>query len=151
MKEPQRPVASVLESSRLKGKSTGLVVTSQVMHATPAGFACHYPDRENFEVLGDQLLHNGLDVVMGGGYTNFLKDSRSDRQDLLSEIKLKGYNLVTNRAELRNSDSGKLWGLFAPGPMNYDIDRNIENEPSLSEMTEKALFLSVLKTPTGSF
>lgn len=32
-----RPVASVLEAAKLEGLKTGLVVTSRITHATPAG------------------------------------------------------------------------------------------------------------------
>jgi len=45
----QTPVATVLEAARLKGMSTGLVVTCEVMHATPAAFASHDISRKNYD------------------------------------------------------------------------------------------------------
>ena len=36
--DPYAPVASVLEAAKLDGKATGLVATSRISHATPAGF-----------------------------------------------------------------------------------------------------------------
>lgn len=39
--EAYAPIANVLEMAKLQGKSTGLVSTSEVMHATPAAFSAH--------------------------------------------------------------------------------------------------------------
>ena len=43
---------------------------------------------------------------------------------------------------MNNSTSNKLWGLFAQSDLDYDFDRqtlNNEEQPSLAEMTEKAI------------
>ncbi|RPJ78542.1 MAG: alkaline phosphatase, partial [Alphaproteobacteria bacterium] len=42
-----RPLATVLEASKLEGKATGLVATTRVSHATPAAFASHVDNRDN--------------------------------------------------------------------------------------------------------
>lgn len=34
---------------------------------------------------------------------------------------------------------GPVWSLFAQGNMSYDLDRNDAEQPSLAEMTAKAL------------
>ena len=66
--EERRPVATILEAAKLKGLATGLVATSQIPHATPAGFSAHYPNRNEYELLIEQQVYNNIDVVLGGGY-----------------------------------------------------------------------------------
>jgi len=46
-----RPLATVLEGAKLKGKSIGLVATSTICHATPAGFACHVDNRNKYNEI----------------------------------------------------------------------------------------------------
>jgi alkaline phosphatase len=82
----QTPVATVLEAARLKGMSTGLVVTCEVMHATPAAFASHDISRKNYDSLSEQEVFAGMDVVFGGGYKYFTPEGRKDGQyDLRDE------------------------------------------------------------------
>ncbi|WP_010269171.1 alkaline phosphatase [Paenibacillus senegalensis] len=137
--EERRPVANVLEAAKLAGKSTGIISTSEVMHATPAAFSAHYPDRSNYDALSKQQVYNGLDVVLGGGSRFFVPDGRKDGNDLLEVIKQSGYDYVTTIDELKASTADKLWGLFAPSALAYDMDRDPAKEPSLAEMTSKAI------------
>ncbi len=146
----KKPVASILEASKLAGKSTGLVATCEIMHATPADFAAHYPDRKNYDVLSKQMVYNDIDVVLGGGYQYLQPNSRKDKQDMLKVIKSMGYDYVTTPQALNNSTASRIWGLFAPTALKYDMDRNPQQEPSLADMTLKAI--NVLgKNPKGFF
>lgn len=40
---------------------------------------------------------------------------------------------------MNKSKSGKLWGLFAPADLSYEMDRDPAKQPSLAEMTTKAI------------
>lgn len=133
------PLANVLEGAKKMGKATGIIATSQIQHATPADFSAHNPNRNNYEDLGEQQVYQGMDVVLGGGYQYLSADSRKDGEDLISEIKSLGYDYVEDTASMKNSSSDKLWGMFAKKAMAYDIDRDPAKEPSLAEMTTKAL------------
>lgn len=135
------PVASILEAAKLKGKATGLVSTSQIMHATPAAFSSHYPDRSKEEIIAEQQVYNNVDVVLGAGWNRL--SERTDSEDLVSVLKGNGYSYVTKRAELKDASS-KTWGMFAPSSnsaMRYEMDRAVQRpeEPSLAEMSEAAL------------
>ncbi len=134
--EERRPVATILEAAKLKGLSTGLIATSQIPHATPAGFSAHYPDRNKYELLIEQQVYNNIDVVFGGGYQYLEK--REDRENLVSTLKNRGYEYITTRDELLTIKDDKVWGMFAPVDLAYDFDRP-EHEPTLAEMTQKAL------------
>ncbi|WP_186278832.1 alkaline phosphatase [Lysinibacillus sp. BW-2-10] len=135
-----KPVANVLEGAKLQGKATGIISTSEIQHATPAGFSSHVTSRKNYDDIAEQQVYQNIDVVLGGGYQS-LKETRKDGEDLLKVIEEKGYDYVSNRNELLSSTSEKLWGSFAPSALAYDFDRQIlkSDEPTIAEMTEKAI------------
>lgn len=133
------PVATVLEGARLSGKSTGLVVTCNLQHATPAAFAAHYPRRSDYETICEQMVYNQVDVLLGGGLKYFT--GRKDGEDLLAALKQKGYAIITSPEELKSASSSKLAGLFSEVDLAYDLDRDPTKEPSLAEMTGAAINL----------
>ncbi|WP_025678574.1 alkaline phosphatase [Paenibacillus polymyxa] len=137
--DAKKPVASILEASKLAGKSTGIIATSEIMHATPADFTAHYPDRKNYDALSMQQAYNGVDVVLGGGGKFLEPAGRKDGQDIIAQIKDQGYDFVTTPEGLKNSTSNKLWGSFSPEALAYNLDRDASKEPSLAEMTTKAI------------
>ncbi|MBC7088028.1 MAG: alkaline phosphatase [Tissierellales bacterium] len=132
------PIANLLEAARLSGRATGIISTSEIMHATPASFSAHDPSRKNYDSISEQQVYQGIDVVLGGGTSFFRKELRKDKEDLISEIK-KEYNFVTTLTELNNVKEGKVWGMFGEEALSYDFDRDQKNEPSLAEMTAKAI------------
>lgn len=136
--DKNRPVSTVLEAAKQKGKATGIVSTSETMHATPAAFSAHDNSRKNYDNLSEQQVYMGMDVVLGGGRDFFAKE-RKDGENLINEIKNLGYEYVTTPEELKNAKTDKLWGLFADTALAYDLDRDPAKEPSLAEMTEKAI------------
>ncbi|HWR41255.1 MAG TPA: alkaline phosphatase [Patescibacteria group bacterium] len=151
-----KPVASILEGARLAGKATGLVVTCNIQHASPAGFSAHWPDRSNYFEIGKQQVYENIDVVFAGGKQYLLpKDqggTRTDGENLLSVLKSRGYGLVENRQDMKQFQGSKVWGLFADDAMAYDMDRPLlrPQEPTLAEMTAKAIEILQQK-PQGFF
>jgi alkaline phosphatase len=143
------PVASILEAAKINGKATGLVATSQIMHATPAVYSSHYPDRSKEELIAEQQVYNDIDVVLGGGHGRL--SGREDKEDLVAVLKQKGYVYATQKDELKNA-SGKIWGMFASLAMSYEMDRmeNTPSEPSLAEMTQAAIDI-LSQDPDGFF
>ena len=112
---------------------------------------------------------DGIEVVMGGGRRHFLpekssadmentpKGNRPDGRNLISEWKTlypKGL-FLNNRADFDNADFGsaqKIFGLFNKSHMRFDADRKTKKikEPSLSEMTDKAIQV-LTRNPKGFF
>ena len=148
--DERKPIASVLEAAQLAGKSTGIIATSEIMHATPADFTAHDPSRKNYDNLSEQQVYQDIDIVLGSGEKYFTKEVRGDGEDLVSEIKNLGYDYVTSIEEMNSSDSEKIWGMFAPVDMAYDFDRDPSKEPSLAEMTSKAIS-TLSKNENGFF
>lgn len=134
----RRPVASVLEAAKLQDKATGLISTSEIMHATPAAFSSHVPDRKNYDWISTQQVYQGIDVILGAGRNFFAADHREDSEDLIAVIE-ENYQYVTTPAEMAEVTEGKLFGLFADSALAYDMDRDPDLEPSISEMTQKAI------------
>lgn len=151
--DPERamqPIANVLEGAERTGRSTGIVSTSNIQHATPADFSAHNPNRNNYEDLGEQQVYQGMEVVLGAGSTYLSGDKRKDGEDLISVIKEKGYDYVTTRDEMLASKGEKIWGLFEEKSFPYDLDRDAAKQPSLAEMTTKAIDL-LSKNDKGFF
>ena len=130
-----QPLTTILEASRIENnKATGLVVTCEFPHATPADCAAHHYNRSNYKALAPQMAYQNLDVMFGGG-NGILTD------DIKQHFKNKGTNLIQDdrNAMLDYSDDNPVWALFGDRAMPYDIDRNPEKFPSLAEMTQKAI------------
>lgn len=60
-----KPVANVLEGAKLQGKATGIISTSEIQHATPAGFSSHATHRSNYQDIAEQQVYQEIDVVLG--------------------------------------------------------------------------------------
>lgn len=137
----QKPLATVLEAAKSIGKATGLIATSNIQHATPAGYSSHYPDRSKYEILGEQQVYNDMDVVFGAG-SKYLA-GRADNENLVNVLKQNGYSYVTDRSQMLALTSSKAWGMFAASDMAYEMDReeNAPSQPSLAEMTGTAISL----------
>lgn len=138
-----KPYASVIEAAELAGKSTGLVTTARITHATPAVYASHVRSRDNESAIASQYLTSGVDVLLGGGKSFFLsKDDKGKRTDktIIPDFQQKGYKVVYDKAGLNalTAKDGKILGLFNNSHVDYVLDRTAET-PSLADMTKKAL------------
>jgi len=95
---------SILELSQEKGYATGLVVTSSVVHATPASFYAKVPSRKQYEAIALQLSQHRIDFFVGGGLDFFTK--RKDKRNLIQEMNQ--YEFVSNLKQFQNTDSDKI-------------------------------------------
>lgn len=149
-----QPAANLLEGARARGLATGLVATSRITHATPAGFAAHVPERAQEGEIAAQMLKHRVDVLLGGGRGFFLPadggGKRADGRDLLREAGDAGYQVLGSRADFLKPLRTPLLGLFHPDHMTLEIDRDAAKEPSLAEMTSAALTL-LKQDPDGFF
>lgn len=137
------PVRTIMEIAKARGMATGLVTTSGITDATPAAFAAHLANRADEASAAEQELALGVDVLMGGRRQFFLPESaggkRKDGRNLIDEARNSGYAVALNADELRAAPRGRVLGLFNMSNMSYEIDRMSSGEPSLAEMTGKAL------------
>jgi len=120
----EKPQQSVLEFAKSIGKSTGLVVTSQINHATPASYAAHAQKRKMYNIIADQYFDNKIngehtvDVMLGGGTKYFKRDDR----DLTKAFEKDGYQYIDNYSQLATLKSDKVLGLFADTGLPWALD-----------------------------
>ena len=182
---------TALELAEIAGKSTGIISTARITHATPAATYAKSANR-NWEDISDmpqsaidggcediasQLVNfeenlesrytgvnvDGIEVVMGGGRRHFLpKDAAFNSTDAVSSVegdRTDNRNLVTEWQgkypqgsyimdktgfdSIDTNTTTQLFGLFNESHMQYEADRgnDIAGEPSLAEMTAKAIDL----------
>ncbi|MEZ5043820.1 MAG: alkaline phosphatase [Saprospiraceae bacterium] len=83
---------TILEEMEEKQYATGLVVTSTIVHATPAAFFAHQPLRVFYENIALDLAQKEVDLFIGGGLEYF-NNRNLDKRDLVQELKDKGYKV----------------------------------------------------------
>jgi alkaline phosphatase len=81
---------SILEELDSMDYSTGMIVTSTIVHATPAAFAAHRARREMYEEIALDYLNANVDLLIGGGRQYFQNREMDDR-NLINEFEKKGY------------------------------------------------------------
>jgi len=139
--------------ARQSGRRVGLVTTTTITHATPAGFVAVHPNRDEEEAIASQYL-DAVDVLLGGGRQFFEGARRTDHVDLLARFRAAGYDVCGSRASLFGPRGGsRLLGLFASGHLPYVIDESAATTapsavPTLAEMTTAALDV-LRKAPRG--
>jgi alkaline phosphatase len=164
---------TLLESAIAQSKATGVVTTARLTHATPAATYAHVCHRDAEYDISRQAvpggagynsaLGTGVDVLLGGissywiPYDATAKRGRPDGRDLVTELKGKGYSFANDLTTLNaapTSTGAKLIGLFdqalAQGHMSFELDRDPAKEPSLAQMTTKALDI-LSKNANGFF
>lgn len=88
-------VTSIMELARDHGMKTGFVVTSSVVHATPAAFYAHVNSRGSYEEIAAQLVKSNLDVFIGGG-EKYFSERHSDHADLLQTLRSNNYEVINS-------------------------------------------------------
>lgn len=132
-------VQTIIQAAQEKALATGIVATASLTHATPAAFMLNYPSRRWDHHIAPHVISSNVQVMLGGGRQYFLPNSlpegkRTDGRHLVKDAIRKGYTYVDNRTDMAKVKRGKLFGLF-----QTDGFYNAPEEPSLQEMTEKAI------------
>lgn len=100
------PVESVAHYANDLGKTSALMASSRITHATPAAFAIHHPSRGEEFMIAEKFVDSGIDMLFGAGWDWFLPEgeggNREDGRNLISEMEEKGYVYVDNEDDLGN-------------------------------------------------
>jgi len=131
----KKRVETVLEWAKKQGKKTGVVVTSQVNHATPASYLAHNESRRNYNAIADSYIDEGIkaDVILGGGWQYFIREDRN----LVKEFQSAGFHYLDNAEDLNKLPQQKpVLGLFADVGLPWALDDS--NKLRLSTMTKAA-------------
>jgi len=125
------------------GKSTGIVTSVQITHATPAGFAAHNADRRNYEEIAKYLFFNTqLDLILGAGHPDFNDDGQpSENNDRYVGGRNLWHQLAANEGKTTFEVNGK----------SYQVrDANGDGNPSpwtVVQTREEIISLASGKTP----
>jgi len=124
---------TLLEYFQNQGRSTGLVTTTYITHATPAAFGAHETSRNNTaNIAGDYLSQTRPNVLLGGG-----GNGMSDTSAFAA-----GYTVVTDADGMTGhglvGETIFLSGQFGSDHLPYEYD-GLGSLPHLSEMTVTAL------------
>lgn len=177
--EKGNSVETIAELAKAAGRAAGVVTTTRVTHATPAGAYAHtaYRDWEGDSDMPAEALQGGckdiarqlieapdalrLDVVMGGGRSRFLPEDkdgkRADGRDLTAEwLKAEGgasaYVTTVDQLKAIPADTKHVLGLFAAEHLPYEVERPMlgRGVPTLAQMAVSAIDV-LSKNPNGYF
>lgn len=136
----KKPVDSVMHFAKSKGMRTGLAVTSQIVHATPASYIAHNESRKNYNEIAEDFFDvrvNGqfvADVMLGGGTSYFEREDRNISAQFIDE----GYQYAGSYEQLGSIPTGSnILGLFAPVALPAVLDDKRKNR--LQFLTESAI------------
>ena len=127
------------------GWKRGLVTTTEITHATPAGFAASVDSRDSGLMIAAQYLQGQVDVLLGGGRKFFDSRHRTDKRNLKAEFTAHGYQVLETADALANARTSQRWlGTFADSHLPYTIDQLADPKlqalvPTLPMMTRRAL------------
>jgi len=127
--------ATLMEGAQRRGMKTGIAVTSSLTDASPASFSSHSLYRNCDEAIAAQQATMGIDVMLGGGKKFY------DPQNLAEQMQGHGYNYCNNKTCMDAASTTPVLGLFGEHHMDWDIDRDPAVQPSIKEMSLKAVEL----------
>ena len=143
------PVESIADRAIKKGRKIGVVVTSQVYHATPAAFLSHNKHRSNYAEIADSIIDKGIkvDLLFGGGWKKFIREDRN----LVTEFKQAGFHYIDNYRQLNTLPSNKpVLGLFSDSGLPVALDdKNKYRLSALTKATMKHLDTVQYEVSTG--
>ena len=106
---------SLLKIAKQYGKSTAIVCSCDLTHATPAAFVANVKNRDLQEQIALSYLEEYCDIALGGGAERFTSKGRKDKLNLIDSLAKRGYAIVYSQDELSKCESEKIFGLFAEG------------------------------------
>ena len=147
----KKPLKTVVEYAEAKGKSTGLVTSCSLTHATPASFFAHVKSRDEQNLIAEQFLKSNIDVFFGGGWGYFVPENQSgserdDKKNLLGELEKKIKVIRSADQFFKLKKESKVAGFFYP----EHPPKASKRKPSLAQLTEKAINI-LAKNEKGFF
>lgn len=136
-----RSPQTLMEALKAVGIRTGVVTTSGLADATPAGFLVHAGDRYQYADIFSSILATRHDVLMGGNWVRHHKAKHDQKYlDLVDRVdelgSAAGYNVIQSETDLPHAQTPVL-GLFPPrgnSADDYGPDLTITTEFTLETL-----------------
>ena len=141
------PVKSMLKYAADNGLFTGIVVTCELTHATPAAFIAHVDGRSENENIALDFARSKINVAIGGGRKFF--EDREDAKNLTDSMKAKGFQVAYTLDEVKAVQEGNLLGLLAEiSPERYPargelLTEGVNTAINILNQNKKGFFLMV--------
>ena len=90
MTPDKKSAETILEQAEKRQMATGMVTTSTIVHATPASFIAHQPQRKMYEAIAADFMKTEIDLIIGGGKKYFDRREKDDR-NLYEEMTANNY------------------------------------------------------------
>lgn len=164
---------TILEEAISAGKATAVINSGLIAEPGTGAFLADVENRGNTEEITAEILESGVNVILGGGETDYLpigtigffgeEGTREDGRNLIEEAEVLGYTVIFTAEELLSvaPDTEKLLGIFAAedtyndtteeanqgaGLDNYGQflpDGSPTDQPTVAQMLEVTLGLNV--------
>ncbi|NUM30807.1 MAG: alkaline phosphatase [Bacteroidetes bacterium] len=142
LKHAQETLIEIAENNK---KSTGIVVTCTVTHATPASFIAHVENRNHYFDIASYYPNSGVDVVIGGGMAYFNK--RKDKKNLIDTLLKSGYDVFDSTNDINTINSTKFYKFTN----NYHLPKMSEGRGNYSEIASLKAIETLNKNKNGFF
>jgi alkaline phosphatase len=126
---------SLLKIAKNQGKSTAIITSCGVTHATPASFVANVKDRNQQDEIALSFIKENIDIVIGGGKDRFVASKRKDKLNLIDSLTKKKYEIYSDLEQIKNTKSDRFYALLGEG----HLDNAKKRGDVLPESLEKTL------------
>lgn len=133
-----KELVTVLDYAHMRGKSTGIVTTARISHATPASSYAHVPNRGyegDWQIpeecrgkvrdISQQLIEDNsfINVLFGGGRRSFRPNGTMDPEEGVPNRRIDGRDLIQEWVDKMKADNKKYKTVFGREDFdNIDVD-----------------------------
>lgn len=128
---------TILEWAAKNSKSTGVIATSSITHATPACFYAHVANRNSHEEIAEYFVNNPPDFAAGGGLKFFEK--REDGQNLVEALNAKGVVVETEKLKEEHFLNNKYTYLLGADSLHSKVGGRDDFLPKSTDSAIKFL------------
>ncbi len=145
------PVQTIAQYASELGKSTALLATCRITHATPAGFGVHHHTRGEEMAIAEKFVDSGIDMLLGAGWNYFLPEEeggeRADGRNLIAEMMDNGYIYIDDENNLDQMAGNDRIIAFLTGS---NLQRYPQRGDQVNRLTTNALD-QLSQNPDGFF
>jgi alkaline phosphatase len=134
---------SIMEEAKEAGKAVAIINSGHICEPGTGVFMANAPDRNMTDVISEQIIESGADIIMAGGEVFLLPEGevgvhgqpgrRGDGKNLIRRAERLGYRVVFTRDEMMGlpPEADKVLGVFSAGHTFNDKPEQVLAEQDL--------------------
>lgn len=136
---------SITELAQEQGRAIGIISSTPLSHATPAGYYANVNSRTNYCDIGYQAAQSGFDFFGGGLFPEMNSTNNTGKIVLRKAFDEAGYTILTNKAEILQLRDKQASKVICSVSTSYDQDSmpftidNPREDFTLAEITQTAI------------